>query len=36
MADADGLKRSYTVDGVHLNAAGYARWQARLRELGLP
>ena len=36
MADADGLKRAYTVDGVHLNAAGYARWQARLRELGLP
>ncbi|KEF41718.1 MAG: hypothetical protein ER33_09710 [Cyanobium sp. CACIAM 14] len=36
MADADGLKRDYTVDGVHLNGAGYARWQARLRELGLP
>lgn len=36
MADADGLKRAYTEDGVHLNAAGYARWQARLRELGLP
>ncbi len=36
MADADGLKPIYTVDGVHLNAAGYARWQARLRELGLP
>ena len=36
MADADGLKRAYTVDGVHLNAAGYARWHARLRELGLP
>ncbi len=36
MADTDGLKRAYTVDGVHLNAAGYARWQARLRELGLP
>jgi lysophospholipase L1-like esterase len=36
MADADGLKLAYTVDGVHLNAAGYARWQARLKELGLP
>ena len=36
MADTEGLKRAYTVDGVHLNAAGYARWQARLRELGLP
>ncbi len=36
MADADGLKRAYTVDGVHLNPAGYARWQSRLRELGLP
>lgn len=36
MADADGLKGVYTEDGVHLNAAGYARWQARLRELGLP
>jgi lysophospholipase L1-like esterase len=36
MADADGLKSAYTVDGVHLNAAGYARWQGRLRELGLP
>ncbi|WP_254964157.1 MULTISPECIES: GDSL-type esterase/lipase family protein [unclassified Cyanobium] len=36
MADADGLKHAYTVDGVHLNAAGYARWQSRLRELGLP
>lgn len=36
MADGDGLRRAYTVDGVHLNAAGYARWVARLRELGLP
>ena len=36
MADADGLKRAYTVDGVHLNRAGYDRWQGRLRELGLP
>jgi lysophospholipase L1-like esterase len=36
MADADGLRSAYTVDGVHLNAAGYARWQGRLRELGLP
>jgi len=36
MADGNGLKRAYTVDGVHLNAAGYARWQSRLRELGLP
>jgi lysophospholipase L1-like esterase len=36
MADAEGLKSAYTEDGVHLNAAGYARWQARLRELGLP
>ncbi len=36
MADGDGLKRAYTEDGVHLNAAGYARWQARLKELGLP
>ena len=36
MADADGLRSAYSVDGVHLNAAGYARWQGRLRELGLP
>jgi lysophospholipase L1-like esterase len=36
MADGDGLRRAYTVDGVHLNAAGYARWVARLRQLGLP
>jgi len=36
MADGDGLRRAYTVDGVHLNAPGYARWVARLRELGLP
>jgi lysophospholipase L1-like esterase len=36
MADGDGLRRAYTVDGVHLNAAGYARWTAQLRELGLP
>lgn len=36
LADADGLRLAYSLDGVHLNAAGYARWQARLRELGLP
>jgi lysophospholipase L1-like esterase len=36
MADGEGLRRAYTVDGVHLNAAGYGRWAARLRELGLP
>jgi lysophospholipase L1-like esterase len=36
MADADGLKRDYTVDGVHLNAAGYVQWSGKLKELGLP
>jgi lysophospholipase L1-like esterase len=35
MADRDGLKHPYSLDGVHLTPAGYARWQQRLREQGL-
>ena len=27
MSDADGLKAIYTLDGVHLNAAGYMAWR---------
>ncbi len=36
MADRDGLKHAYSLDGVHLTPAGYARWQQFLREQGLP
>jgi lysophospholipase L1-like esterase len=36
MADRDGLKRDYSLDGVHLTPAGYTRWLQFLREQGLP
>lgn len=32
LSDATGLRRQYSLDGLHLNAAGYARWQALLRQ----
>jgi lysophospholipase L1-like esterase len=28
------MDRRYTGDGLHLNAAGYDRWVARLKQVG--